>query len=115
MKKMLCFGTCGRVEVPSDFPVGLLYNTCGHKAGEVVSQMEASDLPESRNISRLSFEYALHVLIKHCSMIEAVKLLRQYVGLDENGSLRMGLKEAKDMCDSLKAEMSRPVANEWRA
>ena len=47
-------------------------------------------------------------------MIEAIKLLRQYVGLDENGNLRMGLREAKDICDGLKAEMSRPVANEWR-
>ena len=46
-------------------------------------------------------------------MIEAIKLLRQYAGLDENGNLRMGLREAKDICDGLKAEMSRPLANEW--
>ena len=48
-------------------------------------------------------------------MIEAIKLLRQYVGLDENGNLRMGLREAKDICDGLKAEMSCPLANEWRS
>ncbi len=46
-------------------------------------------------------------------MIEAIKLLRQYVGLDEGGSLKLGLREAKDICDGLKAEMSRPLANEW--
>ncbi len=76
--------------------------------------MEASDLPELGKISRLSFEYALRALIKHGSMLEAIKLLRQYVGLDENGNLRMGLKEAKDFCNGLKAEMNRAVANEWR-
>ena len=47
-------------------------------------------------------------------MIEAIKLLRQYVGLDESGNLRLGLREAKDICDGLKAEMNRPVANELR-
>jgi hypothetical protein len=62
----------------------------------------------------LSFECALRALIKHGLLIEAIKLLRQYVGLDENGNLRMGLQDAKDICDGLKAEMSRPVANEWR-
>ncbi len=46
MKKMLCFETYGRVEVPSDFPVGLMYGAHGRKVGEVVPQMEASDLPE---------------------------------------------------------------------
>ncbi len=76
--------------------------------------MEASDLPELGKISRLSFEYALRALIEHGSMLEAIKLLRQYVGLDENGNLRMGLREAKDLCDGLKAEMSRSLANEWR-
>jgi hypothetical protein len=54
----------------------------GRKVGEIVSQMEASDLPELGNISRSSFECALRTLIKHGSMIEAIKLLRQYVGLD---------------------------------
>jgi hypothetical protein len=48
----------------------------------------------------------LRALIKHGSLIEAIKLLRQYVGLDENGNLRMGLREAKDICDGLKAEMN---------
>jgi hypothetical protein len=38
----------------------------------------------------------------------------RYVSLDENWNLRVGLREAKDICDSLKAEMSRPMANEWR-
>ena len=61
-----------------------------------------------------SFKCALRARIKHGSLIEAIKLLRQYVGLDENGNLRMGLREAKDICDGLKAEMNRPVANEWR-
>jgi hypothetical protein len=114
MKKMLRFEMCGNVEVPADFPVGLLYDTHGRRVGEIVSQMDASDLPELGSISRLSFECALRALIKHGSMIEAIKLLRQYVGLDENGNLRMGLREAKDICDGLKAEMSRPLANEWR-
>ena len=54
----------------------------------------------------MSFECALRALIKHGSMIEAIKLLRQYVGLDENGNLRMGLREAKNICDGLKAEMN---------
>ena len=35
-------------------------------------------------------------------MIEAIKLLRQYVGLDENGNLRMGLREVKDLCDAVR-------------
>jgi len=39
----------------------------------------------------------LRALTKHGSLIEAIKLLRQYVGLDENGNLRMGLREAKDI------------------
>ncbi len=52
MKKLLRFETCearGRtevVEVPSDSPVGALYGAHGRKVGEIVSQMEASDLPE---------------------------------------------------------------------
>ena len=83
--------------------------------GEIVSQMEASDLPELGNISRSSFECTLGTLIKHGSMSEAIKLLRQYVGLDENANLGMGLREAKDICDGLKAEMSGFLANEWRA
>ena len=59
MKKMLRFEMYGSVEVPGDFPVGLLYGAHGRKVGEVVSQMEASDLPELGSISRLSFELAL--------------------------------------------------------
>ena len=94
MKKMLHFDMCGSVEVPAHFPIGPLYGAHGRKVGEIVSQMEASDLPELGNISRSSFECALRALIKHGSMIEAIKLLRQYVGLDENGNLRMGLREA---------------------
>ena len=49
MKKMLRFDMCGRtevVEVPGDFPTGPLYGAHGRKVGEIVSQMEASDLPE---------------------------------------------------------------------
>jgi hypothetical protein len=113
MKKMLRFEMHGSVEVPGDSPVGALYSSDrGRRVGEIVSQMEASDLPELGSISRLSFECALRALIKHGSMIEAIKLLRQYVGLDENGNLRMGLREAKDICDGLKAEMNRPLADE---
>ena len=51
MKKMLRFDMCGSVEVPADFPVGLLYDTHGRKVGEIVSQMEASDLPELGTVS----------------------------------------------------------------
>ena len=48
MKKMLRFDMCGNVEVPGDSPVGALYSSDhGRKVGEIVSQMEASDLPES--------------------------------------------------------------------
>ena len=64
-------------------------------------------------VSRLSFECALLTLIKHGSMIEAIKLLRQYVGLDESGNLRMGLREAKDICDGLKAEMNATRPPAW--
>ncbi len=53
MKKMPRFETCGArgrteaVEVPGDSPVGALYSSDrGRKVGEIVSQMEASDLPE---------------------------------------------------------------------
>jgi hypothetical protein len=52
MKKMLRFETCGArgrtevVEVPGDSPVGALYSDRGRRVGEIVSQMEASDLPE---------------------------------------------------------------------
>ena len=46
-------------------------------------------------------------------MIEAIKLLRQYVGLDESGNLRMGLREAKDICDGLKAEMNAARPPAW--
>ena len=53
------------------------------------------------------------MLIKHGSLIEAIKLLRQYAGLDENGNLRMGLREAKDICDGLKAEMSAARPPAW--
>ncbi len=66
------------------------------------------------SISRLSFECALRALIKQGMMIEAIKLLHQYAGLDEHDSLKLGLREAKDLCDSIKAEMNRTVANEWR-
>ena len=116
MKKMLRFEMYGRtevVEVPGDSPVGALYSDRGRKVGEIVSQMEASDLPELGNISRSSFECALRTLIKHGSMIEAIKLLRQYVGLDEHGNLRMGLREAKDICDGLKAEMNAARPPAW--
>jgi hypothetical protein len=57
MKKMLRSETCearGRtevVEVPADFPVGLLYDTHGRKVGEIVSRMEAGDLPELGTVS----------------------------------------------------------------
>jgi hypothetical protein len=37
---------CGSVEVPAGFPAGLLYDTHGRRVGEIVSQMEAGDLPE---------------------------------------------------------------------
>ena len=46
MKKMLRFEMYGNVEVPADFPIGLLHDTRGRKVGELVSQMEAGDLPE---------------------------------------------------------------------
>ncbi len=39
-------------------------------------------------------------------MIEAIKLLCQYVGLDENGNLKMGLRKAKDIGDGLKADVN---------
>ena len=77
MKKMLRFDVYGSVEAPADIPVGQLHDTRGRKVGEVVSQMEASDLPELGGISRLSIECALRAPIKHGSMIEAIKLLRQ--------------------------------------
>ena len=63
--------------------------------GEIVSQMEAGDMPDLGNISRSTFECALRAPIKHSSMIEAIKLLRQYVGPDENGNLRLGLREGQ--------------------
>ncbi len=66
------------------------------------------------SVSRLSFECALRALIKRGSMLEAIQLLCQYLGLDENRNLRLGLREAKDACDGLKAEISRPLANKWR-
>ncbi len=116
MKKMLRFemyGCMEVVEVPSDSPIGALYSDQGRKVGEIVSQMEASDLPELGNISRSSFECALRTMIKHGSMIEATKLLRQYVGLDEHGNLRMGLREAKDICDGLKAEVNAARPPAW--
>ena len=49
MKKLLRFEMYGHtevVEVLADFPIGPLYGAHGRKVGEVVSQMEASDLPE---------------------------------------------------------------------
>ncbi len=50
MKKMLRFEMCGHtevVEVPGDSPVGALYSSDrGRKVGEIVPQMEATDLPE---------------------------------------------------------------------
>ncbi len=113
MKKMLRFETCEArthievVEVPDDSPFGALFSSDrGCKVGEIISQMETSDLPELGNIIRSSFECALCALIKHGSMIEAVNLLRQYVGLDESGNLRLGLREAKDICEGLRAEMN---------
>ena len=55
MKKMLRFETCearGSVEVPGDSPVGALYSSDrGRKVGEIVSQMETSDLPELGTVS----------------------------------------------------------------
>jgi hypothetical protein len=54
MKKMLRFEMCRRteaVEVPADFPIGPLYGAHGRKVGEIVSQMEASDLPELGTMS----------------------------------------------------------------
>ena len=63
MKKMLRFEMYGNVEVPSDSPVGALYSSDrGRKVGEIVSQMEASDLPELSTMSavrRLSVRCAL--------------------------------------------------------
>ncbi len=53
MKKMLRFEMCGSVEVPGDFPVGLLYGEHGRRVGEIVSQMEASDLPETGALHRM--------------------------------------------------------------
>ncbi len=35
-------------------------------------------------------------------MIEAVKMLGQDVGLDECGSLKLGLRDAKDICDGIR-------------
>ncbi len=46
MKKMLRFDMRGSIEVPVDFPTGPLYGAHGCKVGAIVSQMEASDLPE---------------------------------------------------------------------
>ena len=51
MKKMLCLEMYGKVELPADFPVGPLYGAHGRRVGEVVSQMEASDLPELGTMS----------------------------------------------------------------
>jgi len=54
MKKMLRFEMYGRtemVEVPGDSPVGALYSDRGRRVGEIVSQMEASDLPELGTVS----------------------------------------------------------------
>ena len=51
MKKMLRFDVYGSVEAPADIPVGQLHDTRGRKVGEVVSQMEASDLPELGTVS----------------------------------------------------------------
>jgi hypothetical protein len=48
---MLRFGMCGSVEVPADFPIGPLYGAHGRKVGKIVSQMEASDLPELGTVS----------------------------------------------------------------
>ena len=54
MKKMLRFecrrGRTEVVEVPADF-LGPLYGAHGRKVGEIVSQMEASDLPELGTVS----------------------------------------------------------------
>ena len=51
MKKMLRFDMCGSVEVPGDSPVSALHSDRGRKVGEIVSQMEASDLPEPGTVS----------------------------------------------------------------
>ena len=54
MKKMLRFEMYGHtevVEVLADFPIGPLYGAHGRKVGEIVSQMEASDLPELGTVS----------------------------------------------------------------
>ena len=105
MKKMLRFEMYGHtevVEVPSDSPIGALYSDHGRKVGEIVSQMEAKELPELGTVSAACRLRVRCALIKHGSMIEAIKLLRQYVGLDESGNLRMGLREAKDFCDGLR-------------
>ncbi len=48
---MLHFDVWGSVEAPADFPAGLLYNVSGRKVGEVVSQMDASDLPGLGTVS----------------------------------------------------------------
>ncbi len=53
MKKMLRFEMHGSVDVPADFPVGLLYGEHGRRVGEIVSQMEASDLPETGALHRM--------------------------------------------------------------
>ncbi len=70
MKKMLRFDMCGSVEVPADFPLGLLYGAHGRNVGETVSQMGASDLPELGNVSAARRLSVRRGLIKHGSMIE---------------------------------------------
>jgi hypothetical protein len=65
MKKMLRFEMYGRtevVEVPGDSPVGALYSSDrGRKVGEIVSQLEASGLPELGTVS------AAHLLSVRCA------------------------------------------------
>ena len=79
MKKMLRFDMRGSVEVPADSPVGALYSSDrGRKVGEIVSQMEASDLPELGNISRSLFECALRALIKYGSLFLFHQLAPQH-------------------------------------
>jgi hypothetical protein len=51
MKKVLRFETPEVVEVSGDSAGGALYIDRGRKVGEIVSQLEASDLPELGTVS----------------------------------------------------------------
>ena len=115
MKKTLSSEIYERVKVLADRPVGPLYGAHGCKVGEVPFQMEASDPPKLGTVSAACHLVCAASADQGRLDDEAINLVRQYVGLDENGNLRMRLKEAKDFCDGLKAEMNRTVANEWSA